>query len=170
MKSSISSAIERIISHTTGIAVIVGTPIPLDPSCECYANERYYNSALVIQDKQIIKQVNKILVPNYEVFNEIRYFYPGDQSVVVELFGIKIGIQICEDMWDHIPFYENQMKVTKEAVKQGAELIINISASPFSLGKAEERLEIVKNHVLDNKVPFIYVNENPDTFVKSISH
>jgi NAD+ synthase (glutamine-hydrolysing) len=159
MKKNIQESIELIKSNSFDIAVIVGAPIALDPNSIHGSYERYHNSALVIQDKEIRYQVDKMLIPNYDVFNEYRYFTPGDEPRVIEIMGMKIGLQICEDMWDHLPFYDKGCKISEIQTANGAEIVINLSASPFSLCKPGERLDIVKNHVKINKVPFIYLNE-----------
>ena len=159
MKKNIEQAIETIKSNSSDIAIIIGAPIPLDTSSIHGSYERYHNSALVIQDQIIRYQVDKMLIPNYDVFNEYRYFTPGDEPRNVEIKGMNIGLQICEDMWDHLPFYDKGCKISDIQTENGADIIINLSASPFSLCKPGERLEIVKNHVKTNKIPFIYLNE-----------
>lgn len=159
MKKNILQAIEMIKSNSSDIAIIIGTPMPLDPNSIHGSYERYHNSALVIKDMEIKYQVDKMLIPNYDVFNEYRYFTSGDEPRVIEISGIKIGLQICEDMWDHLPFYDKGCKISDIQKNNGADIIINLSASPFSLCKPGERLEIVKKHVKTNKIPFIYLNE-----------
>ena len=159
MKKNILEAIEMIRSNSSDIAIIVGAPMPLDPKSIHGSYERYHNAAIVIQDNRIKYQVDKMLIPNYDVFNEYRYFTPGDEPRNIEILGINIGLQICEDMWDHLPFYDKGCKISDIQTANGADLIINMSASPFSLSKPGERLEIVKKHVKTNRIPFIYLNE-----------
>ncbi len=159
MKKNIQHAIETIKANSSDIAIIIGAPMALDPESIHGSYERYHNSALVIQDNEIKYQVDKMLIPNYDVFNEYRYFTPGDEPRVVDIKGLRIGLQICEDMWDHLPFYDKGCKISDIQKDNGADMIINLSASPFSLCKPGERLEIVKKHVKINKIPFIYLNE-----------
>lgn len=172
--SSISRKIDGLIGEivkaiNSDITIIVGTPMPLDDPMD-RTDQRYFNSALVINKSGVIKQVNKSLLPDYGVFNEKRHFVSdvfGDdpEQGLIDLFGVKIGIEICEDMWSHMPIYgmgeyeDRETDVTRNLVTNGAKLIINISASPYCKNKVNERLKIVKSHAEKNEVPFIYVNE-----------
>ena len=121
-------------------------------------NEKLYNSAALIQNNQIIKIQYKSLLPNYDVFDEKRYFTPAEkiEPIEVDFNGEKfnIGLQICEDLWDE----ENEIKVTEQLVKKGADIVINISASPFEKNKREKRNQLVFDKVNDFQVPFVLVN------------
>lgn len=122
-------------------------------------NERtLHNSVMVAKNGKEIAFYDKILLPMYDVFDEHRYFRPGKSAEPIELqFGnrsVKVGFQICEDLWDA----DYDQKVTDESVTAGAEVIINISASPFSMGKHFERQELIQNKVNSLGVPFIYCN------------
>ena len=147
--SAIDKSIENIRKVSDHNAVIFGSP-RYDPSLNLV-----FNSAFVMQNKQVVEVVDKTLLPNYNVFHERRYFYPGNPKVI-NLFGLKIGLQICEDMWDDRP--EHSIKVTQEQIKLGANFFINISSSPFTAKKPLRRLNVVKNHVNKSKSPFLYVN------------
>jgi len=121
-------------------------------------NGRLYNSAALCQDGKIVDIYDKILLPTYDVFDEDRYFengkIPGVWEVVINEKIVKIGIQICEDLWDR----EYDTKVSKLQNENGAELIINISASPYHEGRICERKELIKEKVKDIKIPFLYCN------------
>ncbi len=154
---NVEASIEKIRLETDNITIILGAPGRYDTYSKKNLNRRFYNSAYVIGNRDIIKVVNKTLIPNYDVFNEKRYFISPDViDGVVNIDGVKIGIEICEDMWDNMPFYSR--KITDTLKSQGAEIIINLSASPFSLDKEKERLELVKQHVSVVGIPYIYLN------------
>lgn len=148
-------AIEEIKSNTkSSVVVVVGSP-----RREVVKNViMLYNSAFVISNGKIQEIIDKTLLPNYDVFHEKRYFLPSSGPKIFNFGEMKIGLQICEDMWDDRP--EHRIKVTKEQVDMGAEFIINISASPYHWEKPEDRIAVVQNHINqnDNKVPFAYLN------------
>jgi len=122
-------------------------------------NDRIFNSAVVAREGKMIAAYDKVLLPTYDVFDEHRYFSPGKnlQPVTIPIAGkdVKIGLQICEDLWDE----GYNCKVTDEMVNNGAELIINISASPFSEGKRFERINLIENKSASLNVPFVYCNQ-----------
>ena len=121
-----------------------------------------YNSALLVQNGKIIEQVNKSLLPSYDVFDEARYFDPADEIHPFKFKNEVLGISICEDAWNdpelwYRPVY-NFDPISK-LVKMGATLLINISASPFHMGKAETRFQLIQNHVTKHRRPFVFVNQ-----------
>ncbi len=117
-----------------------------------------YNAVSVLSGGIVGKPVYKSLLPTYDVFDEKRYFKksPEVKPVNCTLGGktVKLGIEICEDLWDE----EYDIKVTGELVSQGAELIINCSASPYSYEKFSKRKKLILEKVRQYKVPFCYVN------------
>lgn len=113
-----------------------------------------YNSAAIIYNKKLIAIQDKTLLPNYDVFFEERYFTTGRGRRVINFKGLKIGVEICEDLWDK----NYPVKVSSDLIKKGADLLINISGSPFYLGKRFDRENLIKNISKNFKVPFIYVN------------
>ncbi len=147
----IDKELDEIKRNVGDSTVILGTPRRDDLSKNIFRN-----SVVVINQGRIIEEIDKTLMPNYDVFGESRYFRAGTEPKLIIFKGIKIGIQICEDMWDHLPHH--QVNVTKVQKEMGAKLIINISASPFSKSKAADRLTTVKNHVRQHDIPFIYIN------------
>jgi len=121
-------------------------------------NGKLYNSAALCQNGKITNTYDKILLPTYDVFDEDRYFengkVPGIWKVEIESKKVKIGIQICEDLWDR----EYETKVSKLQKENGADLIINISASPYHEGRITERQELIMEKVRYIKIPFLYCN------------
>lgn len=110
----------------------------------------FYNSASHFARGQGQATYHKRLLPNYRVFDEKRYFTSGMQPCVISVAGHSIGISICEDMWRAEP--------TRSSVDAGADRIININASPFYLGKAEERHQVLSERSKAHSVPILYVN------------
>lgn len=135
-------ALKEVQNHTDGITAIVGF---VD------YHDEIYNAAAVIHDRRLIDVYHKILLPNYGVFDELRYFRPGKRYPVYFLDGIQIGINICEDIW----FPEGPTKFQSQA---GARLIININGSPYHAGKRIQREEMLISRSLENKVGIAYVN------------
>ena len=134
------------------------TTIPMIIGFVRKENGRLYNSAALCQNGKIIDTYDKILLPTYDVFDEDRYFENGKVAGVWEILisgkKVKVGIQICEDLWDR----EYNTKISKLQKEKGAELIINISASPYHEGRIRERQELIKEKVKVIKIPFLYCN------------
>ena len=142
-------ALDEIAKQST-IPIIVGSTL--------VENDQLYNCSYVCANGQIINHYKKILLPTYDVFDEDRYFKSGDQPVTVEIaIGPKIkkiGLQICEDLWDHT-YSRNLAGQLKNA---GAELIINISASPYRVDRLVDRCNLIKTKVDNTGIPFLYCN------------
>ena len=142
-------ALDEIAKQST-IPIIVGSTL--------VENDQLYNCSYVCANGQIINHYKKILLPTYDVFDEDRYFKSGDQPVTVEIaIGPKIkkiGLQICEDLWDHT-YSRNLASQLKNA---GAELIINISASPYRVDRLVDRCNLIKTKVDNTGIPFLYCN------------
>ncbi len=121
-------------------------------------NGNLFNSAAVCVDGKQINRYDKILLPTYDVFDEDRYFRTGTELGLceVEIAGekIKIGLEICEDLWDD----EYEFKVSAELAKSGADCIVNISASPYHELRLQERLELIQIKVRKTGIPFYYCN------------
>ena len=111
---------------------------------------KLYNAALYLS-KGIIKQFCfKQSLPNYSVFDEVRYFTPGHESSIIQVKGHSIGLMICEDVW--------QPEIVESSKANGAQAIIAINASPFHINKHEERIAVLKNHAKQFDVPLMYLN------------
>jgi NAD+ synthase (glutamine-hydrolysing) len=158
--NKVLSAIEDIkkFSKSVNTAILLGVPHPT------YQNDflKLYNSAIVIHKGKLVFRQDKSLLPTYDVFDEARYFYSADKIDIFKFKGKKLGITICEDAWNNeklsVPRYYNFDPVGYLAEK-GAEIFINISASPFFMGKEKLRYQIISNHVKNNKVDFIFINQ-----------
>ncbi len=131
-------------SKIKGVAVLVGHPSGV-------VRADLYNAASLIADGQCLASYFKHHLPNYSVFDEKRYFVEGKEPCVVDYKGIRFGITICEDIWFAGP--------SVQAVDVGAEIIVNLNASPFSQGKWQLRETQVKQRALETGVPIIYVNQ-----------
>jgi NAD+ synthase (glutamine-hydrolysing) len=120
-----------------------------------------FNSAAVLHDGRMIWQQNKSLLPTYDVFDEDRYFEPAKSTTPFEFRGRKFGITICEDIWNDEDFWSNRLyrqDPIKELITQGADIILNISASPWHAGKEKTRLEMLQRVARDEQVPLVQVN------------
>ncbi len=149
---------KKLISDVQGIAVLCGTITPAESCC----GASLHNSAVLFENGQETARIHKRLLPVYDVFDETRYFIPARDSRCINFKGIRIGITICEDIWHNagecstLPAYaENPVQ---ELADQGAELVINISASPYTMGKAKTRQCLLESHSSKHKLPFIYCN------------
>ncbi|MBI5447456.1 MAG: NAD+ synthase [Gammaproteobacteria bacterium] len=114
-------------------------------------NDERFNVASVLFENKIIAHYRKHFLPNYGVFDEVRYFTPGHQGCVFECRGIKTGLVICEDVWYPSPI--------AQAVSQGAQWVITINASPYDDKKFSARTHVLKQRAQENKVPLLYVNQ-----------
>ncbi|MDD4956267.1 MAG: NAD+ synthase [Candidatus Omnitrophica bacterium] len=121
-----------------------------------------YNSAVFVCAGKVIGVANKRLLPVYDVFDERRYFDTSGDPDVIEFKGERIGVTICEDMWN-IPGAWSGKRYTDDPVaelaKKGATMIVNISASPFCDGKEKARCDIISAHARNNGIPFVFVNQ-----------
>jgi len=110
-----------------------------------------FNAAGVIHRGAVIAEYFKQCLPNYQVFDEKRYFTAGQEACVVDIAGVPVGITICEDIWDPVP--------AARAAAAGAEVLINLNASPFHQGKGLERQRLVGDRARENGLPIVYVNQ-----------
>ena len=138
----IEQGVNRLLDEVKGITLVFGLPE--------YEHNQIYNAAYVIRDGHIITRYRKQQLPNYGVFDERRHFKRGHDACVFEVNGRKIGLTICEDIWFPEP--------AAQARAVGAELILNINASPFNIGKSYERRRALDLRVAENRLPVIYVN------------
>ena len=135
-------ALDEVVRSATGITVVIGF---VDPK------EDIYNAAAVIHDGRLMDIYHKIYLPNYGVFDENRYFQAGKDVPVYKIAEVGIGLNICEDIW-----YEAG-PATAQAFS-GAEVIINISASPYHVGKGDTRLKMLSTRATDNVAIIAYSN------------
>lgn len=147
-------AVAEIADECRGIAAIVGCPVP-NPDIK---GKNLLNAALFLEDGEIKHQYYKALLPNYDVFDEYRYFEPGRKFDLVEFQGKKIALTVCEDLWDlgNDPLYV--VNPMDELIRGNPDLIINIAASPFNYDQAEIRREVLLENVRKYHLPLFYVN------------
>lgn len=149
---------EKIAEHSKGIGVIFGSVTRIDDQI----GTNLFNSAIFCYDGEIKSIHRKSLLPNYDVFDEVRYFESSNQIHLLEFKDIKFGVTICEDAWNDKDFWVHQkyeFDPVEEVVKLGAEIIINISASPFSVGKEKVRTEMFSSIAKKHKKPVLFVNQ-----------
>ena len=136
--------LQQIASQTGEMLCIAG--------CVDEVQGRLYNAAAILQHGRISGIYHKVHLPNYSVFDEERYFEAGSQPVILDLGELRIGISICEDIW------VSESVVEAEAFEGGADLLINISASPFHTNKGDERLELMQTRARRTGSVVAYVN------------
>jgi len=150
--------LDDLIARLKGPAVLCGH-IQKRPEG---AGEGLYNSATLFQNGKILSTAQKILMPTYDVFDELRYFQPGKTATLCDFAGVKIGITICEDIWnfpgfcDQIGYCRNPVK---ELVEKGAQMILNVSASPYCLGRWQVRQNLGRHIAQAFGVPLVLVNQ-----------
>jgi len=145
----------KIAEHCTDIACIIGLPV----KNEQLAGKDLFNAAYFIENGQVKSIVRKALLPNYDVFDEYRYFEPATSFECIPFKGKKIALTICEDLWNinNNPLYvSNPMD---ELILQQPDLMINIAASPFSYCHDDERIVVLAENARKYKLPLLYVNQ-----------
>ena len=140
------------------LAVIVGTVSTVAPQ----AGKQLANAAQVLAGGKIIFEQHKMLLPTYDVFDESRYFVPGERQTIWEYRGRKIALAICEDAWNdkqywHRPLYTRDP--VAELAAAGAELLISINGSPYHLGKRAQRRAMFAALAVHHRLPVYYVNQ-----------
>lgn len=148
------ASVETIAQHCDGIAAIVGAP-SVNPVIE---GKDLYNSAWFLTDGKVKDIRHKTLLPNYDIFDEYRYFEPNRVFEIVEYNGLKIALTVCEDLWN---INDNPMYIISpmdELIKQQPHVMINIAASPFHKNQAEVRKQVMIDNVSKYKLPLFYVN------------
>jgi NAD+ synthase (glutamine-hydrolysing) len=140
----VNQALARICASMSGDAyAVVGYPRT--------EGAALYNVAGIVHGGKIIAEYRKQCLPNYQVFDEKRYFQPGSESCVVDIHGVKIALSVCEDIWEEGP--------SAQAAADGAQLLLNLNSSPFHRGKQGERREMVSQRARQGGFPVIYVNQ-----------
>ena len=137
-----AAEIEWLAVRVQGIDLILGAPVATP--------EGVINAALLLREGRVQAQYAKHKLPNYSVFDEQRYFHHGTDASVIEVAGLRIGLTVCEDIWRPEP--------AALAAEAGAELILNLNASPYHRGKPSERETVVRARVRETGCPVIYLN------------
>ncbi|MDX1491980.1 MAG: NAD+ synthase [Pseudohongiellaceae bacterium] len=138
----INKAIDKILAANLDITMVVGYPLS--------ENGKLYNALSVIHGDEVQATYRKQCLPNYQVFDEQRYFVSGNVPCIAVVKGIPLAFTICEDMWEEEP--------TKQAAQAGAKLLININASPFHRNKPAERIALLKHRALKSGLAIVYNN------------
>ncbi len=150
-------ALERLIESVKGIAVLCGYVEPNKHE----TGKPNYNTAILFENGSILAKVYKRLLPAYDIFDETRYFEPGDDFTPVEFHGKRLGIAICEDIWNDNEFMSRspyEIDPVRELANNGTDIFITISASPFDMGKIELRYRMLKHLSSKYNRPFLYAN------------
>lgn len=148
----------KVSARYTEAGILFGAPTPTGRK----TGRGLYNSALLTHQGKIIFTQAKSLLPTYDVFDESRYFDPAPEIRTVTFKGETLGISICEDAWNDPELWPHHFYSSDpiaELAKKGATLFINISASPFHVGKEKIRYRLISNHAKKHSLPFIYVNQ-----------
>lgn len=149
--------LEEIIAATAGITAIVGTIRPNDLP----TGRRLYNSAAIIRDQKLIGFADKTLLPEYDVFDDPRYFEPSPDRRLFPVNGCKLGVAVCEDFWNDKTFWRDRLyphDPADELIEMGAEVLISINASPFNKGKMGQRCAMVSHRARAANLPIVFVN------------
>jgi NAD+ synthase (glutamine-hydrolysing) len=136
------AAVRELAPASQGIVALVGFP---------EGSDDVYNAAAVLADGELVAVYRKMFLPNYGVFDEHRYFRPGNEAALIEVNGAVIGITICEDIWEPGP------PASSEALA-GAQVIVNLSASPYHAGKPHEREQMLVQRARDNLAAVVFCN------------
>ncbi|HEY7771840.1 MAG TPA: NAD+ synthase [Marinagarivorans sp.] len=139
----INRALEALCENSRGLALVVGYPKQTP--------QGLLNMAAVISDGKIVAEYAKQHLPNYQVFDEKRYFVEGDAMVCADVLGVRIALTICEDIWHAEP--------AEQARAAGAQVLVNLNASPFHTNKQSEREQVVRERARQASMPIVYVNQ-----------
>ena len=142
LRRQVADGLTSIAAASGDVAVLVGYPE--------YADQHIYNAVALFAGGRQIANYRKCRLPNYSVFDEERYFTPGDGPVVVEYRGVQLGLGICEDVWQPGP--------SARATAAGAELILAVNGSPFEIGKQAQRERVLAERARETGVPLVYLN------------
>src|SRR5688500_12730754 len=152
--------LQRIIDATEKITAIVGTVRPSGLT----TGRRLYNSAAVIRNKKLLGFADKTLLPEYDVFDDPRYFQPSPQRHLFTLQGQtdrELGVAVCEDFWNDKTFWKERLYThdpADELIELGADVLVSINASPFNKGKMGQRCSMVSHRAKSAGVPIVFVN------------
>ena len=151
--------LQRIIPATQGITAIVGTVRPSGLT----TGRHLYNSAAVIRDGELLGYADKTLLPEYDVFDDPRYFQPAPERHLFNLHETndKLGVAVCEDFWNDKTFWRERLYANDpadELIELGAQVLISINASPFNKGKMGQRCAMVAHRAKAANLPIVFVN------------
>jgi len=155
----VGEPLAAIIPATTGITVIVGTVRKNDDN----DGRRLFNSAAVIANGKLLGFADKSLLPEYDVFDDPRWFEPSEAGThkLFDVAGKKVGVVVCEDFWNDKTFWKDRLyetDPTDEVISLGAEVLVSINASPYNKGKIRLRCDMVAHRAKLQKIPIVFVN------------
>jgi len=142
LRKAVGAALEEIRSNVRGIAVAIGFPE--------YSGDELFNACVVFHEGRELARYRKQELPNYSVFDEKRYFSPGRDAAVFTLGDVRVGINVCEDVWQPGPI--------AASVRAGAEVVIAINGSPYEKNSQTIREGVVEQRIAEANVPVLYVN------------
>ena len=142
LRRRVENAMQTIRDSVRDIAVLIGFPD--------YHDDNIFNACVVVKDGEVLAHYHKHLLPNYSVFDEERYFKAGKDASVFTLNGVRVGINICEDVWGSAP--------TGASRAAGAEVLLAINGSPYEIDSQLQREEVVRKRVQEIGIPAIYLN------------
>lgn len=150
--------VERIAADTNGIAVVCGLVTP----AHAETGKSVMNSAALLRDGKLAFLQSKMLLPTYDVFDEMRNFAPARSQELFDFCGNRMALTICEDVWNDKDFWNKRLYIVdpiEALLRAGGNFILNISASPFWLGKRELRRDMLATIARNDKVPVVMVNQ-----------
>jgi NAD+ synthase (glutamine-hydrolysing) len=152
-----TETLQKIIDATQGMTAIVGTIRPSGLT----DGRQLYNSAAIIRDQKLVGFADKTLLPEYDVFDDPRYFEPGRERNLFTVDECKIGVAVCEDFWNDKTFWKERFyrnDPADELIALGAELLVSINASPFNKGKMGQRCAMVSHRAKAARMAVVFVN------------
>ena len=147
-----------VLEASRGIGILCGVAAPNEAS----TGKPLHNSAMLAAEGRIVARAHKRLLPSYDVFDEERYFEPGRESVVLDFRGERLGLTICEDVWnvpEFLPHFPYPVDPVEELRKRSVEVLINLSAAPYYRGKASWMSELLRGHAVKSGMQVIHVNQ-----------
>jgi NAD+ synthase (glutamine-hydrolysing) len=143
MRAQVANSLDRLQKEIRGITLIAGYPE--------YVGATIFNAAIVIRDGAVIANHRKACLPNYRVFDEKRYFTPGSEPTIITINGLRVGVLVCEDVWDSVP--------ARQARDAGAQVLLVINASPYEADKQLQReQQVVRQRIRENAIPIVFLN------------
>jgi NAD+ synthase (glutamine-hydrolysing) len=149
--------LDKIIEATDGLTAVVGTVRPTEPP----SGRRLFNSAAVIRNQKLLGFADKTLLPEYDVFDDPRYFEPGRERHLFRMGGASLGVAVCEDLWNDKTFWKERLyphDPADELIELGASVLVSINASPFNKAKMGMRCEMVSHRARLVGLPIVFVN------------
>ena len=149
--------LEKIIEATRGLTAVVGTVRPTEPP----SARRLYNSAAVIRNGKLVGFADKTLLPEYDVFDDPRYFEPARERHLFRVESATLGVAVCEDLWNDKTYWKERLyphDPADDLIEMGASVLVSINASPFNKGKMGQRCAMVSHRARAAGLPIVFVN------------